>query len=73
MSAIETEFPGIVRAVVTEIGIVTGMAGSVTEVVKMQSFVGYGRNLLGHKQILCRKTGVVPDRHSTSLHGARIL
>ena len=28
MSAVQTEFQGIVRAVVTEIGIVTGMAGN---------------------------------------------
>ena len=28
MSAMQTEFQGIVRAVVTEIGIVTGMAGN---------------------------------------------
>ena len=37
MSAIQTEFPGIVRSVVTEIGIVTGMTGSVTEVVKCRA------------------------------------
>jgi len=33
MSAVLSEFPEVVRAVVTEIGIVTGMVGSVTEVV----------------------------------------
>ena len=37
MSAIQTEFPGIVRAVVTEIGIVAGMAGSVAEAVKCRA------------------------------------
>ena len=37
MSALQTEFPGIVRTVVTEIGIVTGMAGSVTEAVKCRA------------------------------------
>ena len=37
MSAIQTEFPGIVRAVISEIGIVTGMAGSVTEAVRCRA------------------------------------
>ena len=60
MSAIETEFPGIVRAVVTEIGIVTGMIGSVTEVVKCGALWDTGAIYSVISKSFAEKLGLFP-------------
>ena len=60
MSALQTEFPGIVRTVVTEIGIVTGMAGSVTEAVKCRALWDTGAIYSVISKSLADKMGLLP-------------
>jgi len=60
MNAIQTEFPGIVRAVVTEIGIVTGMAGSVTEAIKCRALWDTGAIYSVISKSLADKLGLFP-------------
>ena len=60
MSAIQTEFPGIVRAVVTDIGIVTGMTGSVTEAVKCRALWDTGAIYSVISKSLADKLGLFP-------------
>ena len=60
MSSIQTEFPGIVRAVVTEIGIVTGMTGSVTEAVKCRALWDTGAIYSVISKSLADKLGLFP-------------
>ena len=60
MSAIQTEFPGIVRAVVTEIGIVTGIVGSVTEAVKCRALWDTGAIYSVISKSFAEKLGLFP-------------
>ena len=60
MSAVQTEFPEIVRAVVTEIGIVIGMAGSVTEAVKCRALWDTGAIYSVISKSLADKLGLFP-------------
>ena len=60
MSAVLSEFPEVVRAVVTEIGIVTGMVGSVTEVVKCRALWDTGAIYSVISKSLAEKLGLFP-------------
>ena len=60
MSALQTEFPGIFRTVVTEIGIVTGMAGSVTEAIKCRALWDTGAIYSVISKSLADKLGLLP-------------
>ena len=60
MSAIQTEFPGIVRAVISEIGIVTGMAGSVTEAVRCRALWDTGAIYSVISKSFAEKLGLFP-------------
>lgn len=60
MRAIQTEFPGIVHAVVTEIGIVTGMVGSVTEAVKCRALWDTGAIYSVISKSFAEKLGLFP-------------
>ena len=60
MSAIQTEFPGIVRAVISEIGIVTGMVGSVTEAVRCRALWDTGAIYSVISKSLAEKLGLFP-------------
>ena len=60
MSAIRTEFPEVVRAVVTEIGIVTGMAGSVTKAIKCRGLWDTGAIYSVISKTFAEKLGLFP-------------
>ena len=71
MSAIQTEFPGIVRAVISEIGIVTGMAGSVTEAVRCRALWDTGAIYSVISKSLAEKLGLFPTdtQRAYTAHG----
>ena len=60
MSAILTEFQGIVRAVVTDVGLVVGMSGSTTEVVKCKALWDTGAIYSVISRSLAVKLGLLP-------------